>query len=463
MDIDHYILNQIAGNVYWKDRNGVYLGCNDAFAKACGLKSPKDIIGKVDSDFIKNSDNLDLILQTDLYVLETGAEHSLEEMGLDENGNSVIYLSKKAPLRDKNNNVIGVIGTSINVRNNFTLKDYILRHTTGNVYWKDLEGRYLGCNKSYADMIRLDHPNEIIGKSDKDLFLEALGEERLQAIIELDKAVLTLGVEKIQEEVGVDRDNKLAIYLTKKIPIRDNQNKIIGLVGSSLDITKQKQAELAKLEFLRNMSHDIMTPFTGIQGIASILYEEENNPEKKLHLKLLLQSSERLLQLFKQILEIAEVGDSELKIESFNLRDLITQCIDMVSVNARLNSLSLTFEAENVIIKNDKLKCSRIILNLLSNAIKFTESGSIHVTAQCQSELSIKIKDTGIGIPQDKLSIIFEKFEKLSASGKHNKFMGSGIGLYIARRFARELGGDILVKSKVGKGSTFTFSAPIRK
>lgn len=457
MEIEEHIYRQWVGNIYWKDPQGRYLGCNEAFAKICGLNSPSEILGKTDSDFIKNLVHLKMIQNTDQSVIQSAEEKTVEEIGLDQEGNVAIYLTKKAPLRDKNNNIIGVIGTSINVTGYFDIKDYIIRHTTGNVYWKDKKGRYLGCNDAYAEMIGLYSPGDIVGKTDRELFQDKLGEEQLAVIVDIDQTVMTQGAERTLEEIGVDKYGRLAMYMTKKVPMRDSSNSVIGLVGTSLDITKQRQAEIAKLEFLRNMSHDIMTPFTGILGISSVLYEEENDPDKKVHLKYLIQSSDRLLQLFKQILEVAELGGRQLKLEQFNIEEIITETVEMVSASANHKGLSLQIECPNVVITSDKLRVARILLNLLGNAVKFTETGFVRVCVTYSPHLTISVEDTGPGIPADKLDVIFEKFRKLTESGKHRNFMGSGIGLYIAKQFALELGGDISVESVVGKGSKFTF------
>lgn len=459
MSIDQHIVSQLVGNIYWKDLNGKYLGCNEAFAKMLGINSPEEIIGKSDADYIKNELNLKVVAKTDQLVINTGKEHTLEEVGFDEEGSMALYITKKAPLRDKHNNIIGVIGTSINITGYFDIKDYIIRHTTGNVYWKDLEGRYLGCNDAYAELIGFSSPTEIIGKTDYELFQNTLGEEKLKKIIDLDQTVMSMGEEKTLEEIGVDTEGQLAVYMTKKVPMRNSANRIIGLIGTSLDITKQRQAEIAKLEFLRNMSHDIMTPFTGILGLSRALYEDETDDEKKLSLNYIIQSSDRLLHLFKQILEVAELGGRQLVLEEFNIQDVVRETVEMALVSAKFKNLSVEINCPNQIIKSDKLRIARIILNLLVNAIKFTEVGGIVVNVLCDPYLKISVKDTGIGIPADKLEIIFEKFRKLTESGKHSNFTGSGIGLYIAKQFAIDLGGNIHVESEVGNGSTFTFYA----
>lgn len=463
MNIEEFIGRQLVGNIYWKDTKGKYLGCNETFARICGFSSSKEIIGKTDADFIKNEEHLKNILKTDQSVIQSGEERTLEEIGLDSSGKAALYLTRKAPLKNENNQIIGVIGTSINITGYLDMKDYIIRHTTGNVYWKDLQGRYLGCNNSYAEMIGLLHPSEIVGRTDFDMFHETLGKDRVAVLSNLDQQVMTQGLEKTVEETGVDKNGKLAIYMTKKVPLRNNQNRVIGLVGTSIDITKQKQAELVKFEFLRNMSHDIMTPFTGILGISSILYEDEKDPVKKVHLQYLQQSSERLLNLFKQILEVAELGGRQLTWEHLNLADIINEAVEMISVSAKHKNLVLTVECDPAIyIKSDKLRMIRILINLLGNAIKFTPEGSIHITGKMDSKLKISVQDTGIGIPADKLEVIFEKFRKLSESSKQGYFNGSGIGLYIAKQFALELGGDLLVESELGKGSIFTFVSPIK-
>lgn len=331
----------------------------------------------------------------------------------------------------------------------------------GNIYWKDKQGRYLGCNEGFAKICGLSNSSEIIGKTDQDFIKNKV---HLKTILSIDQSVIESGEEKTVEEIGLDPLGNVALYITKKAPLKDKNNQVIGLIGTSInvtgtsiDITKQRQAELAKLEFLRNMSHDIMTPFTGILGISNILYEEESDPAKKIHLEYLIQSGERLLQLFKQILEISEFGNKELKIEEFNIKEVITETVTMVAASARHKGLELKINCPNQIIKSDKLRVERILLNLLGNAIKFTDSGHIDVNVVCEPKFTFTVEDTGIGIPADKLEIIFEKFSKLSESGNHRNFMGSGIGLYIAKQFAMELGGDIDIQSKVGEGSKFIF------
>lgn len=335
-------------------------------------------------------------------------------------------------------------------------QDLVIRYTMGNLYWKDLEGRYLGCNDTLANMIGLSL-DEIVGKSDRDLFLETLGDNYLKVIESIDREVMSSGVQKTIEEVGVNKKGELAYYMTVKRALKDENGKVIGLVGNSVDITKQKQAEVVKSEFLRNMSHDIMVPFTGILGISRLLHDDEKDEKKKKNLSYLVKSGDRLLQLLKQILEMTELGNQQIIKTTFNVKEMVNEAVEMVASAVELKGLTLFTECPDVMIESDRVRLTRILTNLVSNAVKFTEKGSIKIVVKTEPVFSMTVEDTGIGIPQDKLEVIFDEFQKLSESSKHSQFMGAGIGLYIVKQFATDLNGKITVESQLGAGSRFTF------
>jgi two-component system aerobic respiration control sensor histidine kinase ArcB len=138
------------------------------------------------------------------------------------------------------------------------VKDFIINQAIGNLYWKDTQGKYLGCNQAFVNSLGLSSSDEIIGKTDRDLFLETLSEKQLQAIIYSDHIVITTGQEKIIEEVSTCPDGKVVYYITRKVPLYDKGKNIFGLAGTSIDITKTKQAEIARREFLDNMARAFM-------------------------------------------------------------------------------------------------------------------------------------------------------------------------------------------------------------
>ncbi len=248
-------------------------------------------------------------------------------------------------------------------------------------------------------------------------------------------------------------------YLSIKQPLIEN-DVCIGIMVISIDITERKQAELAKAEFLRNMSHDIRTPFVGILGIARLLQSEEIDPDKQFYLNDLVGSSERLLALLNQILEVSytDIDGHPLEQSAFNIRDVVNEVSELMAAALKLKGLTLNFNCQDKILNTDKFRLTRMLLNMVGNAIKFTKKGQINVEVVTEPKLKIIVEDTGIGIPDDKLKFIFNKFTKLKQSGESQTFTGSGIGLYMAKQFANELGGDIFVESELGKGSKFTFT-----
>jgi two-component system aerobic respiration control sensor histidine kinase ArcB len=456
MDIKDHINRLSVGYLYWKNRDGRYLGCNDAFARFLRLTSPQEIIGKCDADFV-SAFLLDDILKVDQEIINTGTEKTVEETILDFDEIPRFFLSKKAPLRDDANSIIGIVGTSIDITNYAEPKNAVFFHSTANLFWKDKEGKYLGCNEACAKLLKLNSPVEIIGKTDADFIPEPYRDE----VLKLDQYVLETGKEQIIEEIGVDCEGNPAFYISKKTPLKDQNGNIIGLTGTSLDVTKFKQAEITKNEFFRNMSHDIMTPFTGILGISKMLYEEEADALKKKNLEYLVASSDRLLQLLKQILLFSEAGNRKIQIKEFDIYEVVNEVAEMLMASAALKKLNFSFDCPHKKIKMDRLYINRILINLVSNAVKFTHNGFVHIQVSCNDSLVINIQDSGIGIPANKLEIIFDKFQKLTESGWQPHFTGVGIGLYISREWARRLGGDITVASQLGVGTTFTFTQPL--
>jgi len=248
-------------------------------------------------------------------------------------------------------------------------------------------------------------------------------------------------------------------YLSIKQPLIEHEC-CIGIMVISIDITERKQAERMKAEFLRNMNHDVRTPLTGMLGIARLLYSEEANPDKKLYLADLINSAERLSALLQQILELSyrDVNSPFIERCAFNIRDVLQEVSALMAAALTLKGLALHIDCQDKVVNTDPFRLTKLLINLISNAIKFTEKGYIHVRVVTEPKLTISVEDTGIGIPPDQLKAIFNPFTKLKPSGESQIFMGSGIGLYLAKQCAHELGGDIFVESEMGKGSTFTFA-----
>lgn len=354
----------------------------------------------------------------------------------------------------------------------------ILAIIPGNVYWKDIEGKYLGCNYTVAKILGLSSPSEIIGKTNYDL----MDKELADAATEIDKQAFVNKDGISIEEHGIDEAGNPAIYLSTKIPIINKKKYVTGLVGSSVDITHRKkleeelqamkikaeQANDAKTEFLRNMSHDLRTPFNSILNFCKFLQKTEPNPERKQYLNYMGISAQKLLDIINQIVEVIKLEGSQLPIQSekFNLREIL-ESIKLLML-PELHEEQLEFKilcADEVPAQliGDPIRVHRIILNLVSNAIRFTEKGKIVLQVNMMNKhgdhltLAISVEDTGIGISDDKFDFIFGRFNRVASSyrGAHEG-MGMGIGLSIVKQYVDELNGKILLESKIGEGSKFT-------
>ncbi|MBD2770818.1 ATP-binding protein [Iningainema tapete] len=248
-----------------------------------------------------------------------------------------------------------------------------------------------------------------------------------------------------------------------------------GYVYILRDITERKQAELAKQEFLAMISHEIRTPISSVIGMASLVLNTELTQQQRDFVEIIETSGNALLKIINDILDFSKIdsGKLELEAEPFDLRNCISEALDIVAHQAREKGLKLTFldhpHLPSVII-GDITRLRQILMNLLSNAIKFTETGSIEVSAIAHQnedthqnyEIQFAVKDTGIGIPSDRLQRLFKAFSQVNSSITRN-YGGTGLGLAICKKLAELMGGRIWVESEPGAGSTFyfTITAPV--
>jgi len=228
-----------------------------------------------------------------------------------------------------------------------------------------------------------------------------------------------------------------------------------------------------KQQFLANMSHEIRTPMNAIMGMTGILKRNDHLPDQEIYLNAVAQSSENLLVILNDILDLSKLEAGKIDPEKvpFEPRQVIGNVRDILRYKAEEKAISVSIDcAEDVpkTLMGDPTRLNQIVLNLAGNAIKFTEHGSVTIRVQRNVDplgrhdwivLVINVIDTGIGIPQDRLGKIFEEFIQ-AYSDTTRKYGGTGLGLTISKRLAEMQGGSITVKSEQGKGSTFTLSIP---
>lgn len=284
------------------------------------------------------------------------------------------------------------------------------------------------------------------------------------------------------ETVRMRKDGSFITISVTISPIRNAEGAIIGASKIARDIAEQKKAEetmreLAqrKDDFIANMSHELRTPMNAVVGLTNILLGSRPLTATQSHyLETLKVSADNLLALINDVLDFSKLEQDAIFLEEipFNLRQLVEKIHLLGSFKAREKTIDFYVDYKNDMPNNfigDPLRIHQIINNLVTNALKFTDKGSVEVTvstAQSGNDpiqgVIIQVKDTGIGIEDDKREAIFEKFNQADTSIAR-RYGGSGLGLSICKSLIGRMGGTIQVDSKIGAGTCFTVTLPLRK
>ena len=267
------------------------------------------------------------------------------------------------------------------------------------------------------------------------------------------------------------------VSLRTSLLLRDGA--VAGFVSISSDIGERKRVEgeltaardaaeaasRAKTEFLANISHEIRTPMNAVIGMAGLLLETPLTPEQRDYVETIRTSGDTLLTLLNDVLDFSKMESERLELESrpFSLRDAVEDSFDLVAPAAAAKGLDLSFRIENSVpatLEGDVTRVRQILLNLLSNAVKFTLRGEVVLRSSSQpvangkQKVEIVVRDTGIGIPKERLDRLFESFSQVDPSTTR-RFGGTGLGLAICKRLAERMGGGISVSSDTPRGTTF--------
>lgn len=245
--------------------------------------------------------------------------------------------------------------------------------------------------------------------------------------------------------------------------------KVLNVQHADIIEAKEKAEEATKIksQFLSVMSHEIRTPLNAIIGVANLLSEEIKNEEQRENVKVLHASSQNLMNLINDLLDLSklEVGKMQLDVGNINLKKICENIREMFAVLAAQKGIFLRLEFDETIpklLQGDDIKLNQAITNLVGNAIKFTQQGSVHLSVKLvqrtreTSTLQFTVADTGIGIPLDKQQSIFDSFIQVSPD-TNKRFGGTGLGLSISQKLVEVMGGKLLLISEEGKGSTFSF------
>ncbi|MCE5281439.1 MAG: PAS domain S-box protein, partial [Deltaproteobacteria bacterium] len=329
--------------------------------------------------------------------------------------------------------------------------------------------------------------DEIAGKMPRNVLEGPLTDPQAQ-----DRIRRLLGEKRgfAEEIVNYRKDGSHYWISLTVTPIFDKGGKLTKFISVGSDITKRKRVEAelqaakevadtanrAKSEFLAGMSHEIRTPMNAIIGMADLLWESPLSMEQKQYVRIFRSAGENLLTLINDILDLSKVEAGHLELESvnFDLGDLVEKVCDIMVLKAEQKKIELICRVAPEVpqrLVGDPLRLRQVLLNLMGNAIKFTEKGEVlldvsrgeNARPDGEEEAGIcwirfSVKDTGIGIPGDKLSNVFNSFTQVDSSVTR-KYGGSGLGLTISQRLVELMGGRIAVQSELGRGSDFAFTA----
>ncbi|MBJ1889667.1 aerobic respiration two-component sensor histidine kinase ArcB [Escherichia coli] len=335
------------------------------------------------------------------------------------------------------------------------------------VFYRNEDKEFSGCNRAME---------LLTGKSEKQLVhlkpADVYSPEAAAKVIETDEKVFRHNVSLTYEQWLDYPDGRKACFEIRKVPYYDRVGKRHGLMGFGRDITERKRYQDAlerasrdKTTFISTISHELRTPLNGIVGLSRILLDTELTAEQEKYLKTIHVSAVTLGNIFNDIIDMDKMERRKVQLDN--------QPVDFTSFLADLENLSalqaqqkgLRFNLEPTLplphqVITDGTRLRQSLWNLISNAVKFTQQGQVTVRVRYDEGdmLHFEVEDSGIGIPQDELDKIFAMYYQVKDSHGGKPATGTGIGLAVSRRLAKNMGGDITVTSEQGKGSTFTLT-----
>ncbi|MDX8479364.1 response regulator [Mesorhizobium sp. VK24D] len=487
IDLYRHVMDELPVAAFIKAEDLTIEFVNKAWCALTGI-AKEDVIGKTDRQLFGVED-AESYSQDDTEVVATGKGREIEEPVTHRDGTVRQLMTRKSRLVATDGSV-HLVGSSTDItdvkareralkesmRENEVFRS-LIDNVPVSIYAKRSDLRQFYVNKGWCDLTGFSK-EEAIGKTDVEIF-GADGE----AFVAGDLAVLRTGeTQEIEEKVTLPDGSVRHQFARKGAMIASDGS--LYLIGSTTDITelKQREAELrearqravladrAKSEFLANMSHEIRTPMNGVLGMAELLAKSDLDPKQKTFTDIIVKSGNALLTIINDILDFSKIDAGQLVLDPapFNLAEAIEDVATLVSTRAKEKDLELIVRVQPGLdgqFVGDVGRLRQIVTNLLGNAVKFTDEGHVLVDVigervPAGTRLTISITDTGIGIPEDKLKLVFEKFSQVDTSSTR-RHEGTGLGLAITSRLVELMGGEIGVDSAEGKGSTFWFTVTL--
>ncbi len=422
---------------------------------------------------------------------------------LDREGGCRWFLSKGAVYGKPNGNII-VYGTTSDITERRKAEEELRENETRfaqlaeqsrTIIWEvDAQGVFQFVSPTVETVLGY-RPEELVGRRRFFELLPGRDRERIQG----HAARMFARMEPCAnlEFAVVAKDGREVWISCNAIPVRNADGTLRGYRGSHMDVTDRKHAEealrgtnlqlesaverahqlakeaqeasLAKGRFLMQMSHEIRTPMNAVLGMADMLEESPLEPDQRNFLRILQSAGNHLLGVIDDILDYSRLESRSVRLEDqpFDLHQLAEKSAQLIAVKALEKALEIAYSVAPDVprcVRGDERRLRQAIINLMGNAVKFTEKGSVCLVLERGEgdRLRVTVRDTGIGIPQDQLGRIFQRFYQTDLS-LARRYGGTGLGLTITREIVELMGGEIQVASEVGQGSVFTMLLPLRE
>ncbi|MFN7035791.1 MAG: PAS domain S-box protein [Bellilinea sp.] len=472
------ILNHITNAVLLADTQDRVVWVNPAYTDLTGY-APEEVIGKKLGYSRSGAHEDEFYLQIREQVLK-GELWQGELIEKRKDGSLFINQQTSIPLSDEDGSIKYVISVMEDITERRKAEDEIRRqkryfetlveNSPIAIVTLDHQHRITGCNPAFENLFDYSR-SEIQGCNIDNLIAP---EDELEHAKSLSAAVVSHGKVHLFGR-RKRKDGSLVDVEIFGVPVVvDGQP--IGVLGIYHDISElleaRRQAEAAaqaKAEFLANMSHEIRTPLNAIIGMTSLLLDTRLDAEQKNFVETIRTSGDSLLTIINDILDFSkiEAGKMVMEKQPFYLSDCIESAMDLLASKASEKGLDLSYLIQENTpnrLLGDVTRLRQVLVNLLSNAVKFTEKGGVFITVEAEKinepneyRIHFAVRDTGIGIPAERVNRLFQPFTQVDASTSR-RFGGTGLGLSISKRLVEMMGGEIWVESELGKGSTFHFT-----
>ena len=481
------------------DLNGIVIAWNRAMEELTGTLAC-DILGKGNYEHAMQIYGIRRPTLSDL-VLSHDPENEAKYSNLRRDGSSISgeayasslggggsYLWGKAmPLYGSAGNLIGVIESIRDItelklaerelRRSRRMYREIFENSILGLYQSVPEGRYLSVNPAFARLFGYSSPDEMLASvTDIGSQLYLHPEDRERAVKQITEKGYLEGF-----EIEVQRRDETRFWVSMNTRIVQDEDGM-HFDGTVEDITKRKRAEdmlraakevaeaatKSKSDFLANMSHEIRTPMNAVIGMTCLLLDEDLTEKQREFLETIRSSGEALLALINDILDISKIegGMMEMEQQPFVLQRCIEESIALGAESAAKKGLEMKYQIDQDIpdvVLGDHARLRQVLVNLIGNAVKFTERGCVSISVSGRKmddgchEIHFAVKDTGIGIADDKADRLFQLFSQVDASTAR-RYGGTGLGLAISKKLVEKMNGRIWVESRLGIGSTFHFT-----